>query len=72
MKILLLCRKMVNLAGNCSDTLAPLGEVLALDFPRGGFHQPSSLRQVVMDANTPDLIINPAAYTAVDKAESER
>jgi len=69
MKILLFARN-GQLGWELQRTLAPLGEVLALDFPEVDFANPSSLRQVVRDAK-PDLIINPAAYTAVDKAESE-
>ena len=51
--------------------LAPLGEVLALDYPQVDFSKPEELRQLVRAAR-PDLIINPAAYTAVDRAETER
>jgi dTDP-4-dehydrorhamnose reductase len=69
MKILLFAKN-GQLGWELKRTLAPLGEVLALDFPEVDFTIPSGLRQVVRDAK-PDLIINPAAYTAVDKAESE-
>lgn len=69
MKILLFARN-GQLGWELQRTLAPLGEVLALDFPEVDFTKPTSLRQVVRDSK-PDLIINPAAYTAVDKAESE-
>jgi dTDP-4-dehydrorhamnose reductase len=69
MKILLFARN-GQLGWELQRTLAPLGEVLALDFPQVDFTKPASLKQVVRDSK-PDLIINPAAYTAVDKAESE-
>lgn len=69
MKILLFARN-GQLGWELQRTLAPLGEVLAMDYPAVDFANPSSLKQVVRDAK-PDLIINPAAYTAVDKAESE-
>lgn len=51
-------------------TLQPLGEVVALD--RGGLdlENVEQLRAVVRDLR-PAIIVNPAAYTAVDKAESE-
>jgi dTDP-4-dehydrorhamnose reductase len=51
-------------------SLQPLGEVVALD--RAQFDL-SDLDQVrdVLRAVRPGLIVNPAAYTAVDKAESE-
>jgi dTDP-4-dehydrorhamnose reductase len=47
-----------------------MGEVVALDFPQIDFTRADSLRQSVRD-NRPDVIINAAAYTAVDKAETE-
>jgi dTDP-4-dehydrorhamnose reductase len=55
--------------------LAPLGEVVALDHAgaaglAGDFAQPESLAATVR-AVAPDLIVNAAAHTAVDKAESE-
>jgi len=53
--------------------LAPLGEVTALDFdttPRADFSQPDELA-VLVRALRPDVIVNAAAHTAVDKAESE-
>jgi dTDP-4-dehydrorhamnose reductase len=54
--------------------LAPLGEVLALDRRsaehHGDFAQPAALAQTVRSLR-PDVIVNAAAYTAVDKAESE-
>jgi dTDP-4-dehydrorhamnose reductase len=53
--------------------LAPLGEVTALDFdttPRADFSQPDALAALVR-ALRPDVIVNAAAHTAVDKAESE-
>lgn len=51
-------------------TCAPLGRVVALDYPEVDFTNPDSLRKAVRDA-APDIIINAAAYTAVDKAETE-
>jgi dTDP-4-dehydrorhamnose reductase len=53
--------------------LTPLGELTALDFdtaPRADFSQPDSLAELVR-ALQPDVIVNAAAHTAVDKAESE-
>lgn len=51
-------------------TLATLGEVVAVDRAGMDLSDPDSIRDVVR-AVKPDLIVNPAAYTAVDKAESE-
>ena len=51
-------------------SLAPLGEVIAVDFDDCDLSQPAAINALV-DRVRPDIIINPAAYTAVDKAESE-
>ena len=50
--------------------LAPLGEVVAADRSRLDLADSAAIRGAV-DAIAPDLIVNPAAYTAVDKAQSE-
>jgi dTDP-4-dehydrorhamnose reductase len=50
--------------------LAPLGEVIALDYPQVDFTRPAQLAQQVKELR-PDVIYNAVAYTAVDKAESE-
>ena len=44
--------------------------VVSLDVPDVDFSQPDTLRAVVRH-HRPDVIVNAAAYTAVDKAESE-
>ena len=51
-------------------TLAPVGEVSAVDFPEIDLCNPDSLRQHVAQSR-PNIIVNSAAYTAVDKSESE-
>ncbi len=51
-------------------TLAPLGEVIAAGRGVLDLADTASIRRRVA-ALAPDLIVNPAAYTAVDKAESE-
>lgn len=74
MKILLLgCNGQVG--WELQRALAPLGELVALDFDspgehRADFSQPQALRALVR-AVAPDAIVNAAAHTAVDKAESE-
>jgi len=50
--------------------LAPLGKVVALTREQLDLGDPDAIRSVVRQ-HRPDIIINPAAYTAVDKAESE-
>lgn len=51
--------------------LAPLGEVIALDREACDLRDADALRELVRDV-APDVIVNPAAYTAVDKAESDQ
>ena len=51
-------------------TCAPLGEVVALDYPDVDLSDSKALRKLVRNSK-PDIIINAAAYTNVDKAESE-
>ncbi|MEP6503881.1 MAG: sugar nucleotide-binding protein, partial [Betaproteobacteria bacterium] len=73
MKILLLgCDGQVG--WELQRSLQPLGEVIALDFQSrdysADFSRPESLAATVA-AVRPDVIVNAAAYTAVDKAESE-
>ena len=51
-------------------TLAPLAEVMAVDYPEINFTEPAGLRKLVAAAS-PSVVANAAAYTAVDKAESE-
>jgi len=73
MKILLLgCDGQVG--WELQRSLQPLGEVLALDFQNrdfaADFSRPDTLAATVQSVR-PDLIVNAAAHTAVDKAESE-
>lgn len=51
-------------------TLAPLGQVWALDYPEIDFAEGAALRKLVLE-HQPQIIVNACAYTAVDKAESE-
>src|SRR4051812_11708274 len=51
-------------------SLAPLGEVAIADRSRYDFANPPTLAAVVADVR-PDVIVNAAAYTAVDRAESD-
>jgi dTDP-4-dehydrorhamnose reductase len=51
-------------------TLAPLGPVLAYDYPELDLVARANLRELIQ-AVQPDVIVNAAAYTAVDRAESE-
>jgi dTDP-4-dehydrorhamnose reductase len=51
--------------------LAPLGEIAAFDRPEMDFTNADSLRQLVRSVGA-EVIVNAAAYTAVDKAETEQ
>ena len=51
-------------------TLAPLGRITCLDFPEIDLTRDDSIRRWVREIR-PNIVINAAAYTAVDKAESE-
>ncbi|HOM12917.1 MAG TPA: dTDP-4-dehydrorhamnose reductase [Rubrivivax sp.] len=74
MKILLL-GKGGQVGWELQRSLAPLGELVALDFDspaplRADFTQPEALAATVR-AVAPQIIVNAAAHTAVDKAEAE-
>jgi len=50
--------------------LAPLGEVFAVDQAECDLANEAAIRGLINDFS-PDVIVNPAAYTAVDRAESD-
>jgi dTDP-4-dehydrorhamnose reductase len=51
-------------------SLAPLGELVAIDVDDCDLTDADAVRQLVR-STAPALVVNPAAYTAVDQAESE-
>lgn len=51
-------------------SLAPLGEVMGVDIEDCDLSKPAAIAKMLAHIK-PDLIVNPAAYTEVDKAESE-
>ena len=51
--------------------LAPLGEIVAVDHAECDLSSADAIRALVRRLQ-PDVIVNPAAYTAVDKAESDQ
>ena len=69
MKILLF-GKHGQLGWELQRSLQGLGQVLAYDYPEVDFIAPSSLRRLIEETR-PQIVINAAAYTDVDKAESE-
>ena len=70
MQRLMLIGKNGQLGWELQRTLATLGEVTALDFPEIDLAKPESLREVIRNVS-PQIVVNAAAYTNVDKAESE-
>ena len=69
MKILLL-GKNGQLGWELQRALAPLGDVVACGREQADMENIDALRQLIRDVS-PQIIVNAAAYTAVDKAESE-
>lgn len=69
MRILLL-GKDGQIGWELQRTLQPLGEVIALGRDTCDLARPADVRNAVRTA-APDVVVNAAAYTAVDKAESE-
>lgn len=70
MKILLVGRN-GQVGRELARSLAPLGEVQALGREQLELTDPNAIRNTVRAA-APEVIVSAAAYTAVDRAESER
>lgn len=70
MKILLI-GKNGQVGWELRRTLSPLAEVVAVDYPEIDFSDVAALRRLVAEAR-PEVVVNAAAYTAVDKAETEK
>ena len=70
MKILLL-GKDGQVGWELQRALVPLGELVALGRPEVDFEDTERLSELV-SAVQPNVIVNAAAYTAVDKAETEQ
>lgn len=70
MSVILLTGVNGQLGWELQRTLTPLGQIVALTRTELDLSQPDAIRAVVRK-HRPDIIINPAAYTAVDKAEAE-
>ncbi len=67
---ILLIGKNGQLGWELQRCLSTLGEVIALDYPQIDLGHPETLRPLIRQV-APQLLINAAAYTNVDKAESE-
>jgi len=70
MKMLLL-GKTGQLGWELQRALAPLGTLVALDRQEGGDLSDSAALTATVRQVAPDVIVNAAAYTAVDKAEAD-
>lgn len=68
---ILLLAKNGQLGWELHRTLFPQGEVLAVDFPEINLEKPDTYVGMIREFK-PNIIVNPAAYTAVDKAEDEQ
>lgn len=71
MKSILIIGKNGQVGSALSEALRPLGHVTAVGRAELDLTDPDAIRAVIRAAK-PDVIVNAAAYTAVDKAESER
>ena len=67
---LLLIGKIGQVGWELRRTLAPWAQVAAVDYPEIDLTKSDSIRHHVRETQ-PQVIINAAAYTAVDKAEAE-
>lgn len=70
MKKILLVGRNGQVGWELQRTLATLGDVIAIDRHGMDLANPDSIRNAIRTIR-PNLIVNAAAYTAVDKAESE-
>ncbi|ACK69928.1 dTDP-4-dehydrorhamnose reductase [Gloeothece citriformis PCC 7424] len=70
MKKILLIGNNGQVGQELQSTLAPIGDLTGVARDQLDLTQPDNIRQVIQDTH-PEIIVNAAAYTAVDKAESE-
>jgi dTDP-4-dehydrorhamnose reductase len=68
--VILIIGKIGQVGWELRRTLACLGKVVSVDFPDIDLTNPDSITGCVR-ATRPNVIVNAAAYTAVDKAETE-
>jgi len=67
---ILLTGKNGQLGWELNRSLQPLGNVIALGRAEADFSRPEELRKIMREVK-PDICVNAAAYTSVDKAEEE-
>jgi dTDP-4-dehydrorhamnose reductase len=68
--IILVIGKIGQVGWELRRTLAALGRIVAVDFPEIDLTNPDSITKWVRETR-PQVIVNAAAYTAVDKAETD-
>src|SRR6266852_6127929 len=68
---ILLTGKTGQLGSELNRLLPNLGKVVALDQNELDLREPEKIRQIIRNAK-PQLVVNAAAYTAVDAAETDR
>lgn len=70
MKKILVTGKNGQVGWELQNALATFGNIIPLDAEEMDLADPDAIRRTVRELR-PDIIVNPAAYTAVDKAESD-
>lgn len=70
MKKILILGQSGQVGWELQRSLAPLGTIITLDYPNIDISDPQSIRTHIREI-APHIIINAAAYTAVDKAEEQ-
>ena len=70
MHLLLLLGKRGQLGWELRRCLAPLGKLIAVDYPEIDLTNPEAVQKMVQEMR-PHVIINATAFTAVDRAESD-
>jgi dTDP-4-dehydrorhamnose reductase len=68
--VILVIGKVGQVGWELRRTLAPLGRVVSVDYPEIDFTDGASIRKWIRDT-APAVVVNAAAYTAVDKSESD-
>src|SRR5690242_16048051 len=68
--VILVIGKIGQVGWELRRTLAPLGQIIAIDFPEIDLTDGNSIIKWMREIR-PGIVINAAAYTAVDKAETE-
>ena len=71
MRTILITGKNGQVGWELIRTLAPLGHIVAVDVDDVDLTEPVRLREYIRSIDRLALIVNPAAYTAVDQAEEE-